>query len=438
VATRRGGALLFTALVCVTPADARGQDTGSIGACYQSQLLLGRALADSIEVDRGAAFRTLSPSPETVLGGQKFVIERAVPSLPSDTVVLVRWTPSPDSPPFWSDRREDAVEPGARRVAMGVVREPEHWAGGLPTLDFLGDVYPEPPNPRRAQADTSGGVMTVDEYFDFCSMEVDLALVGAGDWSRDIEPMAWARRSGGAWRRYPAFSHLYSWARRIELARILAAPVDVGGTYAAELELPSGRRLAFSFRTSSKAEYPLTRRTPAGPSIAPWEFRELGYRVRFWIALEGGELPLVQGDPFTPPCLFAGWTPSPARRSLLPNGRLFPLPSEEMDQSCFRATRPWEVRVPTEAGDPRLGVIYPEMLTDIFPDDEEISALIELYHSRVPERYNAGEELPTPGRFSTAPTGAIEFRQTIEAEPGRVARISAVRTSEEAVLEVAR
>jgi hypothetical protein len=414
--------LSFVWITALMPGAMAGQEGGLRSVCRKSQMLVGIALPDTVEVDLGFAFRVLW-EPDDVLRGQKFLVERARPEVPSDTVVLVKWNRSPDSPPYrWRDPAQ-WIEPGSRRLVDGVLRDPEHWTSGLPTLDVRGSAFPDPDYAERVAA-ARGELMTADEYFDFCSMQVDLDIVRKGDWS-EVEPLSWARESGGAWSRFPAAQTLYSLAREIEDSRIGRLPVDVGGTYAAQLELPSGRQVEFFFRTSGEVSGAWGRISGFDEmrKVPPWEYRKEGYKVRFWIALDQNDLPRVQGDPSILPC----------RRFL---ERMSGDPPREVDPSCLRAEWPWRVGLPVEPGALRAGLLQPRLLVHIFGDDDEVRDFMDQYSSYRAERRNAGEEIPEQGEFLSAAGAGLQYRQTISATPGGILRLTAVRISSDVVIEV--
>lgn len=409
----------------LAPASLTGQDNRFVHTCGDRQLLIGTGLSEIVQVDSGAAFRVLR-DPGNILLGQKFLVERATPAVARDTVVLVRWRPMPDSPPLPWEEPGPGIEPGEKRFISGVFREPDHWAFGYPTVDVQSDIFPDPQDRHLQEIAATGPVMTADEVFDFCSLPVDMNLVERGDWSQDIAPIAWARESHGAWREHPAAQYLFGWARRIEYSRIRRLPADVTGTYAAHLGLPSGRTLAFYFRTSGEIlglwGWPLD--PPQTLKVPPWEYRGQGYRVEFWTALEEEDLPDVQGDPSVLPCR----NMNEEQLQLLTGA-----PPRVVDSTCIGALWPWGVGLLPTEGATRTGLLEPELLEYIFSGDHEVADLMGQWLDSFSARHSAGEEIPARGLFLPADGKTIRYHQEISVAPGRTLTLRVVRISLEVV-----
>lgn len=419
--------ILFGALFL--PTALFGQDGRFVSACLDEQLVLGVSLTDSVQVDTEATFEVPPLEPGRRAYGQMFFVQRAWPDLASDTVILVKWNtgvqtrvPRALGPGRW-------IEEGERKMVQGSLREQDHWAGGIPTIDVLAWSYPGRSHFSSDQAFSSPEVMTADEFFEFCSMRVDLGLVEAGDWSRDIEPVVWAKGSEGAWRKPPAPRYLRLWAQYIEHSRIQRAPVEVGGTYAATVTLPSGRNLTAFFRTSENVVGSWDRGSGQrnGKEALPWEIRFDGYRLPVWWALDRESLPEVQGDTTALPC-----------RKMLEVRRMGD-PQRQVDPSCLAAW-PWKVGLADPDTGPKKGHLELELISSLLADDREIGSFFDTRSSFLlsPLGRSHAFEKDDRGDFSLTEDGSLQYRQTVSLYTGETLIFTAVRASPEIVRVVSR
>jgi hypothetical protein len=404
-----------------TPADA--QEPERVSACYQGQTVVGIALPDTVPVDSGVAFRVLPRDSVSGVYGQKFLLERARPEVTGDTIVLVRWQPPVDSPPYKPRSSAQWILPGDKQLVHAALRTPAHWTGGLPTFDVRGPYFPRDLSSAEQRAQRRGELMTADELFDFCALEVDLDVVRRGDWSTDIEPMTWARRSRGDWRKYPAPRYLYSWAQEIERHRVADLPVDVAGTWALTATLPSGRVVELFFRTSDRTGGYWGRRLSVDerPEQVPWTYRAEGYRVDMWMARHLEDLPTIQGGASVLSC--RGFV------VMLGPGRV----ARPTNPSCFRASWAWEVGFAVDSKAPRTGYWEARSLRDVFDEDQVLADLFPPWISS--EAGEAKAQNPTDGKFLDLRTG-LEYHQDVATRGGGVLRLVAVRISPETVHDV--
>jgi hypothetical protein len=194
---------------------------------------------------------------------------------------------------YWLDDSSPPLPEGRPVFVSGSVRTDE-TSEGLPILDVGGWIFPS------GGADDEERFLPVDSVLDFCRLTVDGDLLSRGEWSGMAEVLPWVRSSDQAWTRRPVSLYLEMYARELELGRARALPLGVAGTWAAEVETPSGDSVQFFFRTASHAREPWTgprgdaRRPVPG---TPWAFRAAGVQFRIWTALELEHLPGPSGEP---------------------------------------------------------------------------------------------------------------------------------------------
>lgn len=394
-------------------AGAPRQVPGKTLACGGSTLVMGVALADTVEVDTGVAYGRVA-MPDSIYWGQRFAVLRATNALPADTVVLAHWQGSVEnlSLLFRARGSNRRMAPGDTFIVHPVLRDPEHWAAGLPTLDVMRPAFPDLADDRAAEAAARGTLMSVEEAYDFCSLPVDQEVVNSGDWSAPLEPMDWAKASNGAWQKHPAQAYLRGLAHSIERARVGRLPMDIAGTWSASVSLPSGRTFAFYFRTADLADgFPYQ---PSSPEDEPpWAFRASGYQVRMWAATSLADLPEIQAvDSPLPLCrFFMEFVPVPPR-----------------DESCLGFRMFWDVSVPTAPGEPRSGMWPGQLLDEVLLGllrDNEFNGLLFGEAGRL--------VCCAQGRFQGA-EDALEFHQEVTLAPDRVIRFVARRVSQETVV----
>lgn len=409
-----GGALLLL-LNTLAPSHVSAQHAGTASICSDEHVLLDRALADTFRVDDGVAFSVLSSGDES-LHGQLFVVEDATPPLANDTVVLVRWNPSPDSPPLWPDASTRWLPTGVLRLVYGALRTAAHWTSAMPTLDVKERSFPDGKSDREQEAAHRGMLMTPDELFDFCTLQVDDVEVSRGNWNVDHDPMDWARKSDGQWRRYPAATMLYGLAARIERSRVLNEPADIRGTWAVRVLLPSGRELRTFLRTADKPSDVWFHRYPdyASFSAAPWDVRATGYEVVMWSAQVIEDLPRQEGTRRLQPCRHDGII-------------YFDAQPQVLNDSCIRMPWGWKAASPLIEG-PGIGQWAPELLTYMFPDDAEVAEVVQEWSSAFATHSRAGEQLPSLGEFR-ANQSSLSYDQEERVSAARWLRFHALRIS---------
>ncbi len=270
----------------------RGQETAErVSACGEGVHFVAVGLSEMSFVSADAALPFQSLSDNAEIWGQHIHVLGSLPDHLPDTVVVVRWRPSPDAPFMWLDDSAPLLDEGQPVFLRGWLRRGER-SDGLPILDTWGGAIHRGGGENHA--------LPVDSLLAFCRLTVDGNLVSQADWAGMEEVLAWVRSSVGAWTREPIASHLRRWAISIESHRVRAMPIAVAGTWEAEVELPSGESIRFYFRTSARAQ-----RSWAGyggnarrevPGV-PWASEAAGVRFGIWAALDMEHLP----GPFAPP-----------------------------------------------------------------------------------------------------------------------------------------
>lgn len=410
----------FVALGLFIHAPAAAQERRVVSVCSRERFgpdfVVGVALSDTAAVDTGTAFPVLLARSGVLRHGQKFLIRRSSMPLPSDTAVLVQWRATPDSPPLLPRGTSMWMRPGAELFVQGTLRDREHWARGLPTFDVVG-AYAGPAAPGALDPDS---VMTPQERFDFCSLQVDLTLLEEGAWPPQIEPIAWARRSNGAWRKYPARFTVTLWVRLAEDAWLTRLSPDVGGTWAVTVSLASGTERTFFMRTSGRIARSWRRpdvsaQADTGP---PWEATPDGYQLRFWVANRREDLPDAPG-PSDVPC---GEPPSPFSR-----------PDVVRDSSCMAVMSPWGIGFATDPEGSRRGDWPIGALDELFRGDAEVEQIWRQRSAALRARiFQPGGESAPLGVFSDS-GGALRFEQIDRVAPDQVIRLEAVRVGPDVV-----
>lgn len=384
-------------------------------------VVIGTALTGMVPVDSGVAFEVLEWEPGVVIQGQEFLVDRAAPDLATDTVLLVKWNLSNARRPRRRMESDPWIEPGQRRFVAGVLREPEHWANGIPTIDVSQLSFPDPKHHFLEEVKDPNEVMTADEVFEFCSLPVDMTIVRAGTWDREIAPMTWARENGDLWKKIPARRHLLAWADQIETQRARKVPADVAGTYSARLNLPSGRELKFFLRTSEKVASAWNSPKRGEFQGPPWEYRKHGYTISFWLALERAHLPFAQGGPGDVSCR---------------NTLRFPLFGEKpspTDPDCLDPGYNWAVEYPGGTGErdsswPAAALYY------FFGEDEEVVALLDQYPANW-ARWYAEAQLQVVTETLLSADGEVQLHKAIHFGDGTSLTLTLERVSHEVVKE---
>lgn len=353
----------------------------------------------------------------------------------ADSVVVVPWASSPegDQYPWYESARW--VQPASRRLFVARLRKPEHWANGIPTLDALGGPYPDlGPSQQQYVREQGWGILTVDEYLQLCSVPMDRDELRRSGWKALGPAMTWARANRGVSGKYSARVRLVSLAWRAERTRVKALEPDVAGTYRAHVELPSGERLQFWFRTASVSDRILSRaedgtltgRIPFDQTRPPWDTRAEGYEIDLWLADEESALPARDPDRTGQRCeRLPGAYGNRALRTdsgVVVRSRV----SETRSPPCLSSDWPWKVEILDEGrAEDRTAMWEMEILRYYFSENEELEAFLEDYYSRP----RAVGRPHAPGRISRGPAGELRYEQTMELEPGSAVRMTAERVS---------
>ena len=187
--------------------------------------LVGTVQADTVAAGPGDVRYAVSaghygPARERPIYGQVVEIERIgglaarglAPAV--KRVVLVPWGYGPDCRPTPWTRSARWVAPGTRGLFTATLRDPAHWAGGLPTFDVHtpgGNPYPQAVAPGLHDR-TADSILAVHDYFSVLEMLPTLEQARSSP-AEAYQPLfRWAEQRPELARRYPA-SEILGYAR---------------------------------------------------------------------------------------------------------------------------------------------------------------------------------------------------------------------------------
>jgi hypothetical protein len=318
--------------------------------------------------------------------------------LSAGPVVLVPWYAGCDGGTYRWFESFAWLRPGAPDAVVGRLRRPEHWAGGVPTIDVLR------PELMRESGELPGAVRwtaTPAELFDFYATVPVRDHLHADAWAAVAPMRAWLAANPQAARREPIHVTARVMYRTTTHAAVRAAPSPLAGTYRLEVSRTGGPVHVVYARTRRTADHALHSLDTATlfPGGAP------GYAIRVSFRRSASSLP----------------SPRPGRRPRLWR-RVPPGPPEDE----------LEVRLPAvRAADGSLhfrGHLGLWAVThSLFPRDRELRDWIAEWSRR--ESHNMQVDRP-PGEIVLWPDGRVELSEVMELAPGQAVTIRGERVSD--------
>jgi hypothetical protein len=354
------------------------------------------------------------PAVERAIYGQVVDAERlgglAARKLPPDTkrVVLVPWDYGADCQPTPWARSARWVEPGDHGFFTGVLREREHWAGGLPTFDvFTPSIAPYPVRGGWALRGTRphpDSILTAEQYFELSNLLPTYESIRRLHTEALAPLLNWARTHPELTRRYPASDIIRRNLSAGEGARIRSIVPPIVGTYRVEAMLtdekgrPDGAPRIFYLRTRPTADHGFAPIRGPDPLATLSAISYRGYYIYLAGAASADALPANERV-----------------RQIEREGWLAVLAEPEVERGGREVWR---------------GRVELEIVGRQFPADSAMRRFV-----RDAERADAvlAEEewdWPTPARFIRSPGGRIEVAQTVRLKDGRTLTLKGERISQ--------
>ncbi|WP_331053571.1 hypothetical protein [Longimicrobium sp.] len=374
-------------------------------------VILATAESDTVLAGRGGLLpppRTgLSPWERAPVYGLTAQVARAGgpagPQVPAGRVVLVPWSHDCGGYPVRWGATAAWLPPGATDAIVGRLRPPEHWAGGVPTIDVFR------PEMVRGAGILPGLVRwkaTPEELFGFRATIPTRAQLRADPWGAVAAMQAWVRAHPELTRDGSVLHDASGAMRSAAHESVRAAPSPLAGTYRVEVSRTGGPVHIIYMRTQQ---------TPAsaviyGDSAVPFLTAAAGYQLDMYIRAHESRLPPVHPD------LWA------------------------------RIRR--RITGPRDGGDGTLHIQLPEVpRTDgtwmysghlslwnvahtLFPNDRQLQRWISEW-SEAHHRNMAFAD--PPGEAALRPAASAEWTEILQLPGGRAVTIRAVRISGEAL-----
>jgi hypothetical protein len=221
--------------------------------------MLGVSTSDTLVAGAGEVKWTMAeghngPTGRAVIYGQVVVVDssRGPGDAGSGRVVLVPWDYGPDCAPTPWGGTAKWRRPGTRGLYKAILRQPQFWAGGLPTYDVFTPEF-EPYTSDRGGAGlgptrdtlpqlTAEQMFAASAHFTFASREDSL-----------MSFLGWAAASPSFTRRPPLNATVWDAAYIVRRLRIRALDVPIKGTYRVVATLTGTDSVTFYARTDSVA-----------------------------------------------------------------------------------------------------------------------------------------------------------------------------------------
>lgn len=370
-------------------------------------VLVGAALAETIVAGAGDVEFAVSPGEDRDAVGRAVrgqlvdvaAIDRHTRALlPAGTerVLLVPWAYGADCTTYPWDHLQRWVEPGARGLFLGGLRERARWAGGVPTIDVHAPYQlPYTGRPRSARDTTTA--LTPAELL---SLYDALPGPGADPEARRVAARAWARAHPELARRRPAATILARLREPGEAPRYKGATSPILGTWRLAASLDGGPARTGWLRTWDRTSHADVRQpTPAARAADPFAPpRVLGY-----YAIVAGDTALAALPDTAPP-------------------RMPP-------SSGYVHIAVTDERAPLDAG-PWRGSFAPGVLAHAFASDPAIAAFLRVAETAQVVAYQPDGTREPTATFTRDADGALRVEARIALADGRTLLIRGVRVSD--------
>lgn len=382
--------------------------------------IVGTATADTVQAGRGEV-RALREKPgapaEGPVWGQVVRVERlgglAAVKLPrgTDRVILVPWGYGADcrTVQWTGTARWSAV--GARGLYTASLRDPAHWAGGVPTLDVFTPYHDPYPHgfDSWSEPGSDSTLLTIEELFDLMEILPVANERGSPRAEDNQRVLEWARTHPRLARRAPARDILGMIAYGIEYARLKSIDPPLAGTYRLTAKLTGGPQRIFYVRTRSRPTTGWNRMPqydePAGSGGDPTIVRASdGYSLLVAGAAEAESLPVDCG---------------PTRQ--MEREGYFSIP--ERPDVVRAGTRTWR------------GEIEASLVLRQFPGDSALREFSRSVAAASYERYTQRLPSDTPARFELGPDGSVRVHQTLKLPDGRELTVEGTRISHAVIVD---
>gem|GEM_PF-1758240 len=407
--------ILLTALTLLTPPDAsacskipfsyaRSPDIAHFIASATSDTVLAGAGA----VDYRLAPGHFGPATERPIHGQVVELRRtgglAAERLDGRTrAVLVPWDYAADCTPTPWARSARWIEFEDHGLYVATLRDPEFWAGGLPTFDIHIPQYQ--PFPQRFDDQdwfpTDAGDLTVDELFALYDVLPAAPLDATPE--EAIRPLLdWVERNPVLAGRFPAPLLIGINLHGSENARIRGLESPVAGTYRLAIQAPGRAPETIFLRTRLTPTGSWNLLEPADGADRPVRPTYLGYNLLAGAARTQDELPAESTGPWE-------------------HGSHGYIAVAELPEVTTDGQQVWSGDI-----DSRLLAI---------PDDPALHDIKMLIRQTRLDRRRAPLPFEPPARFTLGPDGAVRLRQVIELGDGSRITIEGERVSETVIVE---
>ncbi|HEU4557961.1 MAG TPA: hypothetical protein VFS20_08935 [Longimicrobium sp.] len=320
-------------------------------------------------------------------------------------VVLVPWGYGADCGPTPWTRSARWVAPGTRGLFTATLRDPAHWAGGLPTFDVHtpgANPYPQTVHPDRYDQEADS-ILSMDDYFSVLEILPSAEQANASA-AEAFKPLfRWAEQRPELARRYPASDMLQIASYNVGYQRMRSISPPLAGTYRFEARLDDEPPRVFFARTRQRP----TTAWGAG------ETRE-------------GELPAPGASPGYYLLAVGALSPDSLPVDVRPNRNM----NREGYLAMLSEPEPGGGEVRTWRGKVELEIVARQ-----FPADSALRRFARDNFEAFMERGDRGEHDETPARYVRSPNGEVRVEQTIRLRDGRTLRLTGTRISRETIAE---
>ncbi|HEX2077083.1 MAG TPA: hypothetical protein VHG08_05220 [Longimicrobium sp.] len=314
----------------------------------------------------------------------------AASGVPGGRAVLVPWEPGCDNLPLRWWRSFAWLRTGEPDAVVGRLRSPEHWAGGIPTIDVFR------PELMRASGLLPGAVRwraTADQLFGFYSTLPSIGRIQADPWPAVAPMLAWLRANPALAQVHPIRYAARAVHEQAAHTAVRSAPSPLAGTYRFEVSRTGGPAHTIFVRTTAVPERAIWSPGEAEGLVFPGA--AAGYQLRMVIRESESSLP----------------------RRIAGRGR---------DDGRI------DVRLPEarEADGSRRFRGHLELveISHRLRNDPELREAIYAWFDRWTE--NMQNENPV-AEIVLRPDGSVQWSQVMEVAPGRVVTIRGVRVAPE-------
>lgn len=264
---------------------------------------IGTALADTVKTGPGGIRYVIEsghfgPAGDRVIYGQRVAVERLPLAeqkmLPSGAreLILIPWDYTASCEPTPWTRSARWLPVGTRGIYNAILRAPEHWINGVPTLDVMSPTgLPYRGIPTNS-SETQLPMLSVDELFEIIKFLPDPELAKTDPEAATRPILQWAETHVELVERYPAKGLVWDAVYQVSFTRMRNTKPDIAGTWHFTTEVDGETPREFYGRTNQRPTSPWSVGLARAPARKPWEIPTLhGYYINTNVRPQLSELP---------------------------------------------------------------------------------------------------------------------------------------------------